>query len=142
MGARVQLIGNIGLGGDRMESASPDCYLSEVSGACARPFDAVELSAKMTGLLDGLRALLPVLLNSTVVGGPRQPLQGPGVTLARWIAALSETWSLQSAGRNTTCDHADRAAVVERLVRIAVGLPECELWTRLCELRHCSSAQQ
>jgi nitronate monooxygenase len=140
--ARVQPIGDVGPTSAPVELASPVCYLGELDGAYVGHFEAAELASEVAGLVHELRALLPELLDSAVAGSPRQPFQGPGVTLAPWIVALSDRWSSQSAGRNTSTDHADRTAVLERLVRIAVGLPECELRTRLGELRHWLSAQQ
>jgi nitronate monooxygenase len=139
--ARVEPIGDIGPAADPLELASPVCYLGEISGAYAGHLEAAELAIEMAELVHELRAPLPGLLESAVAAGPCQPFRGPGVTLARWIVAIAGTWLPRSAGRIVKADHASRSGVLERLVRITVGLPECDLRTRLSELRHWLSAQ-
>jgi nitronate monooxygenase len=141
-GARVAPIGADTAEQAAIERASPVCYVGEMSGAYVGQLEAVEVAEEMAQLLAELRALLAVMAERSVAPDDENvPPFGPdAVALARWIAGLAAAWE-QAGG---PAAHADGTASLplERLARLATGLPEGALRAAIVDLRQWLEARR
>jgi nitronate monooxygenase len=119
------------------ETASPVCYVGEMTGRYFGQLETSEIVVEMTSLLEDLRA---VLINAQHADPAEAEASSPSFSpqiksLARWIARLDAAWGPASSQSQFASSAYATDRAVERLRRVIPRLPESILRSELAELR-------